>query len=83
MGSCLAEKQWEHEFDHLSSSSAEIKNEWSCTSAPPMYLHGADRDNSTYFNCCWRIFLLYLRKEKEVEEDISYGLLLYTVSAVC
>jgi hypothetical protein len=29
-----------------------------------------------------RILLLFLRKEEEVE-DISCGLLLYTVSAVC
>jgi len=83
MGSCLAEKQWEREVDHVSSSSAEIKNEWSCTSTPPMYLHGADRDNSTFFNFCGRILLLYLRKEKEVEEDTSCGLLLCTVCLQC
>ena len=72
-----AEKQWEHEFNHASSSSAEIKNEWSSASAPPM--HGAGRDNFTFCNFCGRNLLLYLRKEKEVEGDISYGLLLYTV----
>ena len=25
--------------------SAEVKNEWSCTSAPPICLHGAEKDN--------------------------------------
>ena len=83
MGSCLAEKQWECEFDHTSSSSAEFKNKWSCTSAPPIYLHGADRDNSTFFNFCGRILLLYLRKEEEIEEDIAFCLLLYTVCQQC
>ena len=83
MGSCLAEKQWECEVEHASSSVAEIKNEWSCTSTPPMYLHGADRDSCTFFDCCWRILLLHLRKEKEVEEDISCGLLMYTVCLQC
>jgi len=29
-------------------SSAEIKNEWSCISAPPVYFHGMDRNNITY-----------------------------------
>jgi hypothetical protein len=28
--------QWEREFNHASSSSADIKNEQRCTSAPPM-----------------------------------------------
>jgi hypothetical protein len=77
------EKQWEHEVDHPASSSVEIKNEGNCNSSPTMYLHGADRDNSNFFNCCWGILLLYLRKEKEVEEDISCGLLLYTVCVQC
>ena len=44
--------------------SAEDKNKWSCTSAPPVCLHGADRDNvlfhkpslSLHFcsHCCLR-----------------------------
>jgi hypothetical protein len=28
-------------------SIAEVKNEWSCASAPPIRLHGMDRDNCT------------------------------------
>jgi hypothetical protein len=29
------------EADHLTSSSAEVKNAWNCTSAPLICLHGA------------------------------------------
>jgi len=64
MGSCLAEKQWKHEIDRASSSSAEIKSEWSCTSTPPMYLHGADRDNCAFFNCCWKNFVIIFKKRR-------------------
>jgi hypothetical protein len=31
------------EIDHLLTSSAEAKNEWSCTSAFPVWLHGMGR----------------------------------------
>jgi len=34
--------------DHLLLSSAEVKNEWSCTTAHPICLHGMDRDNFTF-----------------------------------
>jgi len=30
------------------SSSAKVTNEWSCTSAPPICLHGVDRDVFTF-----------------------------------
>jgi hypothetical protein len=33
--------------DHSPPSSAEVKNEWSHSSAPLMCLHGVDRDNFT------------------------------------
>jgi len=26
-------------------TSTEVKNEWSCTFAPPTFLHGMDKDN--------------------------------------
>jgi hypothetical protein len=29
-----------HETEHLHPSSAEVKNVWSCTSVPPVHLHG-------------------------------------------
>ena len=32
------------EAGSLPPSSAEVKNEWSCTSAPPLYLRGVYRD---------------------------------------
>jgi hypothetical protein len=41
-GSFLGVKRPGFEVDHSSPSSAEVKSEWSCTSAPPMHLHGAD-----------------------------------------
>jgi len=28
--------------------SAEVKNAWSCTSAPPLFLHGVDRHRFTF-----------------------------------
>jgi hypothetical protein len=31
-------------------SSAEVKNEWSYTSTPPVCLHGVDRDNFNLIN---------------------------------
>jgi hypothetical protein len=40
-----------HEVNHSLPSSAEVKNEWSCTTTPLiylMYLHGVDRDSFTY-----------------------------------
>jgi hypothetical protein len=43
----LGVKRPGHEFDHIPPSAAEVKNEWSYTSAPPVYLHGVDRDNLT------------------------------------
>ena len=30
--------------NHSPPSSAEVKNEWSCASPPPIYLHDMDRD---------------------------------------
>ena len=31
-------------LDHPLSSSSEVKNEWGCTSAPHLCLHGLERD---------------------------------------
>jgi len=31
------------------TSSAKIKNEWNCTSAPPICLHGMDGETLSYF----------------------------------
>ena len=37
-------KQPGHDVDHSHPSSAEVKNEWSYTSAPHICVHGVDRD---------------------------------------
>ena len=37
-------KQSAPEVDHSSQSSAEVKNEWSSTSVPPIFLHGMEKD---------------------------------------
>ena len=39
----------EHEVDHLIPSSAEVKNEWSYNSTPPVCLHGVDVNNCTFW----------------------------------
>ena len=41
------------EDDHLPPSGADVKNEWSFTSAPPICLHGVDRDFT------FRVFLFF------------------------
>ena len=44
-----------HDVEHSHPSSAEVKNQWSYTSTPSVYLHEVDRDNFTF-----TIFLLFL-----------------------
>jgi len=36
----LRVKQPGHEADHSAQTSAKVKNVWSCTSIPPIHLHG-------------------------------------------
>jgi len=43
-------KQPEHEVDHSSSPGAEVKNEWSFTSARPVFLHYLGSNNFTVFS---------------------------------
>jgi len=38
------------EANHLLHSSAEVKNDWSCTSIPPICLHGIYRDDCTFMS---------------------------------
>ena len=51
-------KRLEREVNHVPSSSAEVKNEWSYTSTPYTCLHGVDSlygldyDTSTSQSCC-------------------------------
>jgi hypothetical protein len=42
------EKQPEREVDHSPASCSEVKNGWSYTLFPLIYLHGVDRDNFTF-----------------------------------
>jgi hypothetical protein len=42
-------KRQEHEINRSSPSSAEVKKEWSSTSAPRICLHGLDRKNFTFY----------------------------------
>jgi hypothetical protein len=37
------------EADHSPSSSAEVKNEWSYTSTPLIFLHVVDRKTSSFY----------------------------------
>jgi hypothetical protein len=41
-------KRTGRESNHLPASSAEVKNEWSYTSSPPICLHGVHRENFTF-----------------------------------
>jgi len=51
------------EVDDSRSSSAEVRNEWSSTSSPNIYLHGVERENFTFlllwFCEMWRRVVLY------------------------
>jgi hypothetical protein len=44
-----AVKRMGHEFDQSPPSSTKVKNEYSCTSSPSMYLHGVHRGSFTIF----------------------------------
>jgi len=44
-GSFLWLSGWHTQVNRSPLSSFEVKNEWSCTSTPPICLHGVDGDN--------------------------------------
>jgi hypothetical protein len=48
LGFFLGVKQPEREVNYLLPSSAELKYEWSYTSAPPICLYGVGRENCTF-----------------------------------
>jgi hypothetical protein len=54
MGTAVKRKG--RETDHSLPSSAEVKNEWSCTSILPIYLHGLDSDKEylKYVHADWK-----------------------------
>jgi hypothetical protein len=63
----------ERSVHHSSPSSAEVKNEWSSTSAPPVCLKGFDRDNVflLLFVCC----ITDITSSGIVSEEGSYQIL--------
>jgi hypothetical protein len=48
-GFVLGVKRLRGEVNHSHSSCAKVKNELSCTSAPPICLHGINREDLTFF----------------------------------
>lgn len=48
LGSFPGVKRSRHEVAHWPSCRAEVKNEWICSSAPSIRLHGVDRSNFTF-----------------------------------
>ena len=48
------------DVEHSPLSSAEVKNEWSYTSAPPICLNGSDKDSFTVCDGHFKTKLLYL-----------------------
>jgi len=49
LGSFQRVKRTGSEGDHLPLPSAQVKNEWSCTSAPSIFRHGVDKHNCTFY----------------------------------
>jgi hypothetical protein len=54
LGSFQRVKRPGSEGDHSPLPSAEVKNEWSCTSAPPIFCHGVDKHNCTCYGLSGR-----------------------------
>jgi hypothetical protein len=48
-GSFPLVRQLAHEVDQFSLSSTEVKNEWICTSTPPLCLHGMHKDFTFFY----------------------------------
>jgi len=48
-------KQTGHEVNHSSPSSTKVKNDWSCTSTPPISLHDMDRENFIFYYSTFEI----------------------------
>ena len=57
------------EVEHWPPSCAEVRNEWSCTYTPPVWIHGVDRDNFTFFITEFRV-LMFLFHGKDLSIQI-------------
>jgi hypothetical protein len=49
-------KLLKRDADHSTPSTAQVKNEWSCTSTPPICPHGMDRDKFKFYTYCWPLY---------------------------
>jgi hypothetical protein len=54
-------KQPGREVDHTAPSCADVKNEWSSTAAPTIYLHDVNRDSFTCFES-QRFIIIYKKR---------------------
>ena len=63
-------EQSRREVDYSPPSSAEIKNEWSYASIPPIRLHGVNRDHFIFY-VVWNYFLTDPYDKPSNFEDMS------------
>jgi hypothetical protein len=63
-----------HAINHSLPSGAEVKNEWRCTSTPPVCLHGMDKD-VFFLNRYCIYFILNILKRKENNGLSAYATL--------
>jgi len=65
-------KQRKHEVNHFSPPSAEVKNEWSCTSTTPIFLKVMDMESFTYFTTK-NLSVLFLKRGQSIPCPYSVG----------
>ena len=80
-GYFLGIKRPEHDVDHSTPSSAEVKHERSCTSIPHTCLHGVDTDNFTFY-CCNIILTSVIWSSKCFLTKTPYAFLLSPISVL-
>ena len=61
-----------YDVDHLAPSSAEVKNEWSRTSTPPICVHVVDRDSRNYLYLYLYLYLVQYLATGWMEEDTGF-----------
>jgi hypothetical protein len=59
------------EVNHLPPPSAEVKNEWSYTSAPPIRIHGTDRDKYYKLIITNSVSIINTRQHKKMWGDLE------------
>jgi hypothetical protein len=74
-------KQADREADHSPQYGVEVRNEWSCTSTPPICLHGVRRIN---FKFVFTLFYLnYVRTLKSKLKVNCRRFLLFACQVYC